>query len=1129
MYKSVLSLVIFCLCFLKLSAQTTDLAVVVEAQNLSGTDVSQVQIYQEFQYIVTIINSGNAVSNATFSLNLNDDVVVNSYVSQNNLGGASDAENFNLDLNNVLTGSVASLPNNSSVEIRINVNAPTDIGGIAFDALVSPPSGTTDTNTSNNQSIISIDVIDIPIDFSVVYSQISPAEGTGITAWNDTVTYEFTITNNSSVSYPLYGMTGFMTLQSPFEYGQPVVQLQSIECVGSTNGTECPDLSTVNGPLSVVNTTSAIFSYGTPHVFTSGGSITFQVVYQFLQPSCAFDPQQIIVDSYINIELNHVNESSDSSNLVQTNLLTAELCNVTDICIDTIQTNPDVSTVVDWGEEVTFETTVCNNGPLDAPIVFFLQNLSTTVTWDIISITCLGTTGDVTCDDFTITDMDTLWASDTFTMPVGATITIETTVIFLEPECSTSTQNTLAHVRSGTNIMQSQLFDSNIENSAQSDFVTLPPTASCPASDIQVIKTQIAPELPEGGDVNNTTDWGPITYEITVTNAGDVDTFIELSDYMTLVGSIPVSASLLSVECVSTTGTAECFTITNANIDVVFDGEPEDGEFDEFWGITVEDNWGLPAQSSVTFQATVNWQPGCSSAAIPVINNVTVNHIGDDIIDASPSNNSSQVTSYLAPCVDLIVQTFPEFTQVTVNQPFDWIIDISNSTTSSNATNIFFEDILDANFTVVGDPTCSVTAGTATCMSGFSVTGNTISGVIPNMESGSTVRIRIPVTAPSFGGAFNNTAEATPDIAENNELTPETNISISNVQVIAPTLTKAFDPDTIFEGQESTLTFTVYNIASNPSQTNISFTDNLPAGVVLSGEAYWVEDNGCTSTFTGTSGDTFVGVTNLTFPEGVASCTFAVSVTSSSIGTHINDSSNFSDQNNIDTSQTYAELTVLQDTTDVDIEILKSVSPEEVSIGEEVIFTITASNLGQTTATLIEVIDNLPSGYEYISSTVSEGVFYASSFTWSIASLTSGQLETLTITARVLSSENLLNIALLSTVNETDRDDTNNSDNAEVAVNNCLEIPQGISPNNDSSNDFLVIPCIEDYPENRIKIFNRLGVQIYQSDNYRNNWDGKPNMGFPETSSLLPVGTYYYILEIPELQKPVIGWLYLNY
>ena len=57
MYKSVLSLVIFCLCFFKLSAQTTDLAVVVEAQNLSGTDVSQVQIYQEFQYIVTIINS----------------------------------------------------------------------------------------------------------------------------------------------------------------------------------------------------------------------------------------------------------------------------------------------------------------------------------------------------------------------------------------------------------------------------------------------------------------------------------------------------------------------------------------------------------------------------------------------------------------------------------------------------------------------------------------------------------------------------------------------------------------------------------------------------------------------------------------------------------------------------------------------------------------------------------------------------------------------------------------------------------------------------------------------------------------------------------------------------------------
>jgi len=103
------------------------------------------------------------------------------------------------------------------------------------------------------------------------------------------------------------------------------------------------------------------------------------------------------------------------------------------------------------------------------------------------------------------------------------------------------------------------------------------------------------------------------------------------------------------------------------------------------------------------------------------------------------------------------------------------------------------------------------------------------------MEAGSTVTITIPVTAPSNGGAFNNIAEAIPSAANNEELTPETNISINSVQVVSPELIKMFIPDTIIEGGESELSFTVFNIASYPTQTNISFTDNLPVGVFLSG------------------------------------------------------------------------------------------------------------------------------------------------------------------------------------------------------------------------------------------------------------------------------------------------------
>ena len=123
----------------------------------------------------------------------------------------------------------------------------------------------------------------------------------------------------------------------------------------------------------------------------------------------------------------------------------------------------------------------------------------------------------------------------------------------------------------------------------------------------------------------------------------------------------------------------------------------------------------------------------------------------------------------------------------------------------------------------------------------------------------------------------------------------------------------------------------------------------------------------------------------------------------------------------------------------------------------------------------------------------------------------------------------LLNVALLDNLNEHDRDSTNNMDDAEVIVDFCLFIPDGLSPNQDGSNDTFYIECIEEYPNNLLKIYNRYGVQVYESRNYQNDWKGIPNMGIPVTSSLLPVGTYFYILDLDNGEKPILGWVYLNY
>lgn len=1110
------------------NSQTTDLAVLVEAQSLNGIGISQIQIYQEFQYIITIINSGNTVSNASVSQTLNQNITVVSYTSQNSSGGASNVSNFNLT-GNVLTGIIQNMPNTSSVQIKLIVKAPQILGGIATNVTVSPPQNVQDINPSNNQSIISIDVVDVTINFSVSHSQISPSQGTPISAWNELVTYEFTITNHSSITYPLSSFSGNLQLDTSADFGKPVVQLSSIECLGGTNGVNCPDVSNVTGTSIVITSTQSLFSFGTPIEFPSNSSLTFRIKYRYAEPRCGIIEQPISVNSFISIGLQHSNTSSNSSNLVTTHLLTAQLCAFTDICIQTVQTNPMTGGTVNWNQEITFETTVCNNGPLDAPMRFYLQNLSPGIPWDIINISCIETTGNLNCSSIVLNDLGQFWNTNDFTIPVGATVTIRSVVVFLEPGCSTTPNNNSGHVRSGSNILTTTITDSNLNNNFESDFVSLPPGQPCPTSDLVITKTQINPVLPNGSNAQNPISWGPVIYEIKAINSGMIDTEIQLLDFIPQNGNPLVDGTLVSVSCVSTTGTAQCYTLNHTNIGVVHDGEIDNGVLDTFWEILPEDHWVLPAQSSVTFQAIVDWSPDCSATAVPALNSVRLNHANLPITDPNNSNNQASVITYFAPCVDLVVQTFPEFTAVFVNQPFDWIIDISNSATSSNAININLESVMDSNFTIVGTPTCQVVTGTSSCISTFSVTGTTISGTIPNMNANSTVRIRIPVTAPDFGGAFNNTAQAFPNEDDNQELTPETNVSISNVQVIAPRLTKNFMPDEIYAGEETTLTFILNNLASNPSQGSISFVDVLPAGLTLTNSPNWVNSNGCTATFSGVSGDDFVGVNNLAFPQGVATCSFSVTVTSNTHGQFINDNSNFTNQMNIDTSQTYAALNVLVDTSIVDIEVLKSVTPQEANLGDEVIFTIETRNIGTTSATDVVILDSLPIGYEYVNASTSQGNYSSVTNEWSIQLLNPNQSETLSITAKIISSNNLLNIAFLQSLNEVDGDDTNNEDSAEVTIGNCLKIPQGFSPTDDGLNDFFVIPCIEEYVNNNLKIFNRLGVQVYESRNYENNWDGTANMGLLKSTNRLPTGIYFYILEINGIPDVFKGWVYLNY
>ena len=97
-----------------------------------------------------------------------------------------------------------------------------------------------------------------------------------------------------------------------------------------------------------------------------------------------------------------------------------------------------------------------------------------------------------------------------------------------------------------------------------------------------------------------------------------------------------------------------------------------------------------------------------------------------------------------------------------------------------------------------------------------------------------------------------------------------------------------------------------------------------------------------------------------------------------------------------------------------------------------------------------------------------------------------------------------------------------------ITVIGCEEvlIPEGFSPNGDGINDTFVILGAEDLNIS-LQVFNRWGNVVYESDSYGNDWNGVPNRG-PNQSQVLPDGTYYYLVDLRNGEKPRAKFLVIH-
>ena len=101
-----------------------------------------------------------------------------------------------------------------------------------------------------------------------------------------------------------------------------------------------------------------------------------------------------------------------------------------------------------------------------------------------------------------------------------------------------------------------------------------------------------------------------------------------------------------------------------------------------------------------------------------------------------------------------------------------------------------------------------------------------------------------------------------------------------------------------------------------------------------------------------------------------------------------------------------------------------------------------------------------------------------------------------------------------------------------LTTKNCPPIVNNfVTPDNDGYNDTFHIEGLKDiFLNHKISIYNRWGKLVWTGNNNSNEWDGIANNGLLLDDNQIPSGTYYYVIELNDIDypEPLTGYLYLT-
>ena len=356
-----------------------------------------------------------------------------------------------------------------------------------------------------------------------------------------------------------------------------------------------------------------------------------------------------------------------------------------------------------------------------------------------------------------------------------------------------------------------------------------------------------------------------------------------------------------------------------------------------------------------------------------------------------------------------------------IGQTVTYTITVSNAGPST-ATGVQVTDAIPAGTTFAG---ATPSQGTFDPNTGIWTVGT-----LGANAGGNTAQLTLNATV-NTSGVITNTAQVSASNQSDPDSTPGNNIETEDDQqsvTITPqssdlSLTKTVNDTTPNVGQTITYTVTVNN-AGPSSATGVQVTDPLPAGTTF------ISSAPSQGTFNPATGIWTVGTLGATAGSNTAQLMLnaTVNTTGAITNTAQISASNQSDPdstpgNNIATEDDQQSVTIIPES--IDLSLTKSVNNPSPNVGDTIAFTVSVTNSGTSTATGVQIQDNLPAGLAFVSASATNGsTFNNGTGIWNLGTLGPGLTTQLTINATVTASGSQTNTAQVIAANESDIDST---------------------------------------------------------------------------------------------------------